>query len=123
MSEDTNVKIHFIIDKSNVKKRVKWKDIKMMRKVKPGQLDDESLERVQVIACRFMADDQNNYLPLEQAYRIFDELSQEEAEEVINKFTAAFKEATIPNENGSQLKSTSEANFLTPPTSPTGSAS
>ena len=118
MSED--IKIRFLFSRESIGKRLKWKDIKMLRRLQPGGEFDEA---IQTLACRFMADDNNEYLPLEQAYAIFDELSQEESLDAINKFVAVFQESTIPNASRSQSETTSEASSLTPisPTSPTGS--
>jgi hypothetical protein len=121
MSEE--IRIRFLIDETTIKKRLKWKDIKMLRSILPGQkVDAETLEKMQTLACRFMADEAGNYLPFEQAFSVFDELSQEEAEDAINKFSAAFQETTLPNESGSQSNSISEAASLAPSNSLDGSA-
>lgn len=126
MSEDT--KIRFLFDAKTVGKRLKWKDIKKVRKFRHlkeqgNDIDDEFLEQLQVLACRFMANDSGEYLPLEAAFDIFDELSRDEALDALEKFTQVFQESTIPNGNGRQSESTSEVNSPTPPTSPTGLAS
>jgi hypothetical protein len=115
---DETIKIRFLIDKKEVRKRLKYKDMKMIRKFKPG--DVENLEQLQTIVCRFMANDAGEYLPFEQAYATFDELSQEEAEDAINKFTQVFQEVTIPNEREGQSNSTLPVASLTPLNSPTG---
>lgn len=119
MSDET-IKMHFVIDASNIKKRVKWKDIKLMRRFAGKALNDEALDQVQIVACRFMVDENNNYLPFEEAYALFDELSQEEAEDVLDKFNKAYAESTIPKVKEGQLNSISEASSLTPPNSPIG---
>jgi hypothetical protein len=81
------------------------------------------LDDMQTIVCRFMTNDAGEYLPFEQAYSIFDELSQEEAESAVSKFTAAYQDATIPNEQGRLSVSTSEVVSPTPPNSLNGSTS
>ncbi len=126
MSENT--KIRFLFDTDNIGERLKWKDIKKIRKfgrmaAKGEDIDDGLLEQLQISACRFMADENGQYLPPEEAYAVFDELSRNEAIDVITKFSKTFKEATIPNAKEGQSNSTSEASSLTPPTSPTGSPS
>jgi Mg/Co/Ni transporter MgtE len=104
MSED--IKIHFVFDKSNIKKRLKWKDIKLIQKVKAKEIQTaDVLDKFQILVCRFMVDENNQVMPLEQAFEIFDELSQEEAEDVITKFTEAMAETAIPKAN--EMESTS----------------
>ena len=99
---------------------MKWKDIKMVRKFKPGS--DFDIEQIQILACRFMTNEAGEYLPFQQAFDAFDELSKDESDDVLTKFTLAMQESTVPNVSGSQSVTTSEASSLTPTltTSPTG---
>lgn len=114
----SDVHIKFLFNKETVKKLLKWKDIKMIRRVSLNKgVDDEVLEKLQTLACRFMADENNQYIPFEQAFEIFDELSAEESTDAINKFVEVFQENTIPNAIGSRSETTSEASSPTP-TSP-----
>jgi hypothetical protein len=124
MTEDVHIK--FLFDVKTVGKRLKWKDIKKVQKFRHlknqgADIDDEFIEQMQILACRFMADENNQYLPLEQAYEIFDELSQDEALDAINKFAEVFTESTIPNGSGEPSPSISQASSPTPTTSPIGS--
>jgi hypothetical protein len=120
--------IRFLFDAKTVRKRLKWKDIKNIQKFRRlktqgNDIQDEFIEQLQIMACRFMADENNQYLPSDQAYAIFDELSQEESLDAINKFTEVFQESTIPNGSGEPSNSTSVASSPIPTTSPTGSTS
>ena len=117
--------IRFLFSKKEIGKRLKWKDIKMLRRagLEARQGGDFDIEKLQVLACRFMADENNQYLPFDEAFAIFDELSQEESLDAINKFTAVFQESTIPNGSGEPSNSTLPANSPTPTNSPTGSES
>lgn len=120
MSDDT--KIHFLFDKSNLKKRLKWKDIKLLQKVRNREADPvEYLERLQTIACRFMVDEKEQYVPFELAFEIFDDLSQEEAEDVIMKFAEAMADTAIPKANGTELTYSSPASSPRMETPPGGS--
>jgi len=124
MSEDIHIK--FLFDAKTIGKRLKWKDVKKVQKFRrlkeQGEgITDEFLEQIQILSCRFMADENNQYIPQDEAYEIFDELSRDEATDAINKFSEALVESTIPNAKGGQLNSTSEVNSLTPQTSPDGS--
>ena len=124
MSEDVHIK--FLFDVGTVGKRLKWKDIKKVQKFRRlkaqgNDIDDEFLEQIQVLSCRFMADENNQYLPHEQAYAVFDELSRDEALDAINKFTEVLNESTVPNASGEPSPSTLQASSPTPTTSPDGS--
>lgn len=122
MSDD--VKIHFIFDKANIKKRLKWKDIKLLQKVRSRETGLlENLDRLQIIACRFMVDQNDQYIPIEQAFKIFDELSQEEAEDAIKKFTEAMAETAIPKASEMESASSSSVNSQVIATPPGGSES
>src|SRR5215212_2251301 len=97
MSDETVV--HFLFSKESIDERLRWKDIKRIRKFsrdKSGEFDEE----IQNLACRFMADADGKYLPFDQAYLIFDELSKREAMDAITKFSEVFAESTVPNGNG-----------------------
>ena len=112
------IKFHFSEEAINA--RLKWKDIKMIRKFKPGA--DFDIEQLQIVACRFMVNEAGEYMPFQQAFDTFDELSKDESDDVLTKFTLAMQESTVPNVSGSQSVTTSEASSLTPTltTSPTG---
>lgn len=118
---ETETKVHFIFDKDNLKKRLKWKDVKLVQKLgKEIKLSDEGvLDKIQTIACRFMVDEANQYIPFAQAYEIFDELSQEEAEDVLTKFAEAMQETAVPKVNATNSTSPSSVNSAV--TSPDGS--
>ena len=116
MTEETKV-IRF--DFSKIGKRMKWKDIKMVRKFKPGS--DFDIEQIQILACRFMTNEAGEYLPFQQAFDAFDELSKEESDDVLTRFTEAMKESSVPNVNAERLNSISEVSSPTPQTFPTGS--
>jgi hypothetical protein len=119
----SDVHIKFLFSKEALDDRLKYNDLKMLRKIRAGEGLD--LEKLQIVACRFMADENNQFLPYEQAFDLFGELSKREAEDALLKFVAVFSESSLPNVNGRQLNSTSQANSLPPPqtTSPTGSTS
>jgi len=121
----SDVHIKFLFDTATIKKRLKWKDIKMIRRIQREGRENFDIEKLQILACRFMADEAGNYLPFEQAFEIFEELTQEESEDALSKFTEVFTASSLPNVSGSQLNSISEAPSLTPThtTSPTGSTS
>lgn len=124
MTEDVQIK--FLFDVKTVGMRLKWKDIKKVQKFRRlrtqgNDVDDEFLDQLQVLACRFMADENNQYLPQEQAFALFDELSRDEALDAINKFSEVFQESTIPNDKGEPSKPISEASSPTPTNSPDGS--
>lgn len=115
--------IRFLFSKETIKKRLKWKDIKMLRKARLQAKEDYDIENLQIVACRFMADENNQYLPFDKAFAIFDELSQEESQDAIEKFTAAFQESTIPPTSGEPSPSTLQVSSPIPTTSPDGSVS
>jgi len=124
MTEDVHIK--FLFDVNTVGKRLKWKDIKKVQKfrllkAKGKDIDDEFLEQLQVLSCRFMADENNEYLPQDEAYAIFDELSRDEALDAIGKLTEVFTESTVPNGSGEPSPSTLQASSPTPTNSPIGS--
>ena len=119
MSDET-VTIRFLIDSNTRKKRLKWKDLKVIQKAQNGEGLD--LEKIQVIASRFMVDESNQYLPFEQAYATFDELTQEDAEDALRQFTTGIAEAALPNGNGRTSEPTSTASSPMPPPSPDGVA-
>lgn len=126
MTEDVHIK--FLFDVKTVGKRLKWKDIKKMQKFRRlktqgNDIDDEFLEQLQTLSCRFMADENNQYLPSEQAYAIFDELSRDEALDAISKFGEALTESTVPPPNGEPSPSTLQVSSPTPTNSPAGSTS
>lgn len=119
----SDVHIKFLFSKDALDDRLKYNDLKMLRKIKG--VDGLDLEKLQTVACRFMADENNKYLPYEQAYELFGELSKRESEDALLKFVNVFQDNALPNVSGSQSESISDPNSLTPPqtTSPTGSTS
>src|SRR6266487_1895851 len=84
---DEIIHLRFLIDPEHRKKRLKWKDLKAIQKMQQGEAVD--LEKIQVIAARFMVDENHNYLPFEQAYAIFDDLTEEESSDALKQFTDA----------------------------------
>src|SRR3989304_8565074 len=99
MSEDIHIK--FLFDAKTGGKRLKWKEIKKVQKFRRlkaqgNDINDEFLEQIQILSCRFMADENNQYLPQDEAYAIFDELSRDEAADAINKFSEALVEPPCP---------------------------
>lgn len=117
----SDVHIKFLFSKKTIDDRLTYNDLKMLSKIRKG--DNLDLEKLQTLACRFMADENNQYLPYEQAFDLFGELSKGESEGAIKKFVDVFKESSLPNASAGQLNSTSEVSTPTPQTSPTGAAS
>ena len=109
-------KIIFLFDEEKRKKRLRWKDLKIVEKLSKG---GASLTDIQSLAARFMANEKREYLPTDKAIEILDELTQDEIEGVLKQFTDAITEAAVPNQIGRQSPSPSQAN-LPPSVSPDG---
>lgn len=117
----SDVHIKFLFSKESIDDRLTYNDLKMLSKIRKG--DNLDLDKLQTLACRFMADQDNQYLPYAQAFDLFGELSKGESEDAIKKFVTVFTESSLPNANAGQLSSTSGASTPTPQTSPTGAES
>jgi len=93
------------INKETYKKRMQWKHLKAIEKMKNGDRDPELIEK---IIIRFMVDDNGQYLAPETAIALLDEASAEEIEETFTKLSETMKEAAVPNLSASPSKSPSE---------------
>ena len=118
MSDET-IHIRFVFSKEARKKRLKWKDLKIIEKL--GKREEVPLEKVQTLAARFMADDQGEYLPFEQAMEFFDELTEEEASDALTQFADIIRESALPNVSAGLSEPTLPASSPTPTNSPDGS--
>jgi hypothetical protein len=113
---DEVIQIRFLFDKEKRRKRLKWKDLKTIEKMGEGKA---SAEKIQLLAARFMADENGQYLPIEQAIEILDDLTEEDIEGVLAKFMEAVQGEAIPKANGSLSNSPSDPTS-TAPLSPDG---
>lgn len=111
-------KIIFLFDEEKRKKRLRWKDLKIVEKLGKG---GASFTDVQSLAARFMADEDRNYLPTDTAIEILDELTQEEIEDVLKQFTDAITESAVPKASGMPSNLPSQASSSASPSSPDGS--
>lgn len=114
-----NVKITFLIDRSNLRKRMEWEDADVFDMIQAGQRP--SNRQLRLLTSRFMVDEKNEYLSTEQALKVLGSLKLEETDDVIKKFMEAFTGSTIPpvSGNGSNLPSVAGP----VPTFPPGSVS
>lgn len=94
MESEETPKIDFLFKK----KRVKWKDLKAIERMQKGE---RSVEQTQLIMARFMVDADGQYLPIEKAVEILDELDGEQIEAVSRQFGESMLEAALPKANGS----------------------
>jgi hypothetical protein len=107
-NKEKDVKIKFYFDPDQ--KRMTWDDMNTLEGISNG---DVSSTRIMALAARFMADDNNNYLPHEKALKVLGGLNQDDIEDVLKKFTDALTGAAIPNASGEPSNLPSEVGQAT----------
>ena len=105
--------IRFLINREKI--GLTWEEYETIELAQEG---DVKMRRLRPLVARFMVGEDNQPLPHPQALAILGKLPMDEVKDVFEQFASAMKESAVPNANGRQLNSASEAS-LTPP-SPTG---
>jgi len=97
-------------------KQLPEEDFEAIERAQDGEV---RLYRLRPLIARFMVDDQNQPLTHEAAMKQLGRIPTGEWDEVIRQFADAFRDAAVPNTNGSLSKSPSDPTSTAPP-SPTG---
>lgn len=104
LNKDKTPKIHFHFRSTTENnKRLTWDDLDTLERLHEGEASSIGMKN---LVARFMANENNVYMPHEKAIKILGKLSQEDITDVINKFVESLNNAAISPPNGSALNLT-----------------
>lgn len=90
--------INFHITAERVKE-LTWDDLETIELMEQGEFP---VRGTRTLLMRFMADEQNNYLPETEAARILKSLKYDDIVNTVQAFGTAFRDYTLPKAKGNK---------------------